>query len=66
MIEEISLFKTPEGEARCMRAYEDALAHWPVPYEKLDLTTRFGSTHVIVSSPKGEKSLILLHGQDSS
>ena len=66
MIEEISLFKTPEGEARCMRAYEDALAHWPVPYEELDLTTRFGSTHVIVSSPKGEKSLILLHGQDSS
>ena len=66
MIEKNSLFKTPEGEAMCMRAYEDALAHWRVPYEELDPTTRFGSTHVIVSGPKGEKSLILLHGQDSS
>ena len=66
MIEPTSIFKTPQGEAKCMRAYEAALVHWPVPYEELDLTTRFGKTHIIVSSPKGEKSLILLHGQDSS
>jgi pimeloyl-ACP methyl ester carboxylesterase len=66
MIEKYSLFKTPEGETKSMRAYENALAHWPVPYEELDLSTRFGTTHVIVSGPAGEKPLILLHGQDSS
>ena len=66
MIEEISLFKTPGGETKNMRAYENALAHWPVPYEELDLFTRFGTTHVIISGPAGEKLLILLHGQDSS
>lgn len=49
-----------------MSAYERALTHWPVRYEELDLLTRFGTTHLIVSGPAGEKPLILLHGQDSS
>jgi pimeloyl-ACP methyl ester carboxylesterase len=66
MIERISLFKTLEGEAMSLRAYENALAHWPVPYEELDLTTGYGLTHIIGSGPAGEKPLILLHGQDSS
>jgi pimeloyl-ACP methyl ester carboxylesterase len=66
MIGQISLFKTPEGEAKSMSAYERALTHWPVRYEELDLLTRFGTTHLIVSGPAGEKPLILLHGQDSS
>jgi pimeloyl-ACP methyl ester carboxylesterase len=66
MIENISLFKTPEGESKSMRAYENALAHWPVSYEELDLTTEFGLTHIIVSGLAEGKPLILLHGQDSS
>ena len=65
MIEPTSIFKTPQGEAKCMRAYDAVLAHWPVPYEELDLTTRFGKTHVIVSGSTAAKPIILLHGQDS-
>jgi pimeloyl-ACP methyl ester carboxylesterase len=65
MIEQTSIFKTLEGEAKSMRAYETVLAHWPVPYEEQDLPTKFGTTHLIVSGSAGGKPLILLHGQDS-
>jgi len=65
MNQQISVFKTPEGEAKSMRAYEAVLAHWPVPYEEQDLLTKFGTTHLIVSGFAGGKPLILLHGQDS-
>jgi pimeloyl-ACP methyl ester carboxylesterase len=48
-----------------LAAYDCVLSHWPVPYEELDLSTQFGSTHLIVSGPPSGKSVLLLHGQDS-
>ena len=65
MSKAVSVFKSPEGEAKNMAAYETALAQWPVPYEELDLSTSFGTTHIIVSGPVTGKPIILLHGQDS-
>ena len=59
MTEQISIFKTPEGEAKTMTAYEGVLAHWPVPYQELDLLTSFGTTHIIVSGPAGGKPIIV-------
>jgi pimeloyl-ACP methyl ester carboxylesterase len=53
-------FKSEAGKARYIRAYDDALAAWPVPYEALDLPTRFGVTHVIASGPAGAPPLVLL------
>jgi hypothetical protein len=46
MSEKISVFRSPEGEAQYMAAYEAALKQWPVPYEKPYIPTRFGDTHV--------------------
>jgi|WetSurSiteA1Bulk_404760.scaffolds.fasta_scaffold02434_5 pimeloyl-ACP methyl ester carboxylesterase len=65
MTEQISLFKTEDGKAKTIMAYDATLAHWPVPYEELDIPTRFGSTHLIASGPLEAKPIILLHGQDS-
>jgi pimeloyl-ACP methyl ester carboxylesterase len=57
-----SAFKTPDGEAKFIAAYDDALKRWPVPYEELDIPTRFGITHVVATGPKDEPALVLLHG----
>jgi pimeloyl-ACP methyl ester carboxylesterase len=65
MVEMISVFKSPEGEAKSLAAYEYALSHCPVSYEELDLPTHFGTTHIIVSGPTSGKPILLLHGQDS-
>jgi pimeloyl-ACP methyl ester carboxylesterase len=56
-------FKTPEGEAAYLAAYETVMKLWPVPYEEIEIPTRFGMTHVVISGPKDAPPLVLLHGQ---
>lgn len=56
------LFKTPEGEAEYMRAYEACLVMFPAPYEALDIPTRFGNTRVHSCGPAGAPPLALLPG----
>ena len=57
-----SAFKSPEGEAKFIAAYDAALKRWPVPYEEVDIATRFGTTHVIICGPTTAPPLVLLHG----
>jgi pimeloyl-ACP methyl ester carboxylesterase/hypothetical membrane protein len=55
-------FKTPEGEARFLAAYDAGLKLWPVPYEEINVPTRFGTTHVVACGSKTAPPLVLLHG----
>lgn len=61
-----SLFRSAEGEAKSVTAYDAVLARWPVAYEERDVSTGFGPTHVLISGSAGANPLVLLHGQDSS
>jgi pimeloyl-ACP methyl ester carboxylesterase len=54
------MFKTDEGKARYLAAYNTILRYWPVPYEERDLPTRLGSTHVIASGSPDRPPLVLL------
>jgi pimeloyl-ACP methyl ester carboxylesterase len=58
----VSAFKTPDGEARFLAAYDAAMRLWPVPYEQIDVPSRFGTTHVIACGPTTAPPLVLLHG----
>ena len=61
MPKKISVFRSPEGEAEYLSAYDAVLQQWPVPYDDLYISTRFGDTHVIASGPKDAAPLALLH-----
>ncbi len=57
-----SAFKTVEGETAYLAAYDAAMELWPVPYEEIQIPTRFGMTHVVTSGPENAPPLVLLHG----
>jgi pimeloyl-ACP methyl ester carboxylesterase len=63
---DLSGFKTIEGGRRYLRAYDQVLAQWPVPYRELELPTPFGDTHIIVSGPEAAPPLVLLHATGTS
>jgi pimeloyl-ACP methyl ester carboxylesterase len=56
----MSLFKSNKGRIRYLEAYDAVLRDWPVPYEELDVPTRFGDTHVIASGEQEAPPLVLL------
>ena len=53
-------FKSDEARTRYMAAYDAVLREWPVAYQELDVPTRWGVTHVVVSGPQGARPLLLL------
>jgi pimeloyl-ACP methyl ester carboxylesterase len=57
-----SIFKSLEGEQRYMKAYQEVLNLWPVPYETFQVPTTYGSTHIIACGPADAAPLVLLHG----
>jgi pimeloyl-ACP methyl ester carboxylesterase len=61
MSKKIPVFRSPEGEAQFVQAYDAILKHWPVAYEDHFIPTRYGDTHVISSGPIDASPLILLH-----
>jgi pimeloyl-ACP methyl ester carboxylesterase len=53
-------FKSEAARVRFIAAYDTVLRRWPVAYEELDLPTRLGATHVVVSGPPDALPLLLL------
>ena len=58
----MSAFKSSKGEAAYFAEYDAAMSSWPVPYDEMDVSNRFGVTHVVISGPRNAPPLVLLHG----
>ena len=57
-----STFKSSAGEAAYFAQYDAAMKLWPVPYDEMDISNRFGATHVVASGPSNAPPVVLLHG----
>lgn len=57
----ISVFRSAEGEAQYLEAYDTVLKQWPVPYQELYIPTLLGDTHVIASGKADAPPVVLLH-----
>lgn len=60
------VFKTKSEELKYETAYNKALKLWDIPYTEENVSTSFGTAHVIIAGPKNGKDLVLLHGMDAS
>src|SRR5215207_5696923 len=56
-----SSFKSQEGEEEFLAAYEASMKLWPVSYEPMDISGRYGRTHLVATGPKDAPPLVLLH-----
>ncbi|KOG37080.1 alpha/beta fold hydrolase [Streptomyces resistomycificus] len=45
-----------------LAAYDAVLDQWPVPVDRMDLTSEYGTTRVTACGPAGGEPLVLLHG----
>lgn len=61
MPETLSVFNSPQGEAEVLAAYERVLSLWPERFAERDVSTSFGSTHVIVGGPEDAPPIVFLH-----
>ena len=62
MKKRLPIYRTPEGRAQYLAAYEDMFSLWQVPHDGIDVKTSYGSTHVNVSGPGDGFPLVILHG----
>jgi pimeloyl-ACP methyl ester carboxylesterase len=55
-------FKTQQGKTAVMKFYDSQLEQWNVPYDTMNVNTRYGNTFIITCGGGSAPPLILLHG----
>ncbi|MHA1994693.1 MAG: alpha/beta fold hydrolase [Candidatus Hodarchaeales archaeon] len=55
-----SCFRSVEGKEKYYAAYNNTLGVWPVEFKTVNIQTRYGSTHIIISGPNDAPPLVLL------
>ncbi|MDF2477403.1 MAG: hypothetical protein K0S24_2886 [Sphingobacterium sp.] len=61
-----SIFKSPEGKNKIIRAYDDAIKNTPLHLKTGILKTTYGDTHFLESGSQHQEIVILLHGASSN
>ncbi|WP_333863674.1 alpha/beta fold hydrolase [Sphingobacterium sp.] len=61
-----SIFKSPEGKDKIIRAYDDAIKNAPLNLKTGVLKTTYGDTHFLEAGSQHQEIVILLHGASSN
>lgn len=61
-LSDVTLAPREHPQARFTRAYQAAVAHWPVPVTPLDVPTSYGTTHLLACGAATAPALLLLPG----
>ena len=60
------IYKTEAGKRAILDRYAEALESWPVPADRLRVSTREGETFVVASGPPEAPPLVLCHGSGTN
>lgn len=55
-------FRSPRARQAVLASYDRILGQWQTPYDERDLSTSFGTTHVIEAGNVDAPPIVLLHG----
>ncbi|MPS64829.1 alpha/beta hydrolase [Chryseobacterium sp.] len=61
-----TVFKSPEGKDKIIRAYDDAIKNAPLNLKTSVLKTTFGDTHFLEAGSQHQEIIVLLHGTSSN
>lgn len=59
-------YKSIKGRDAVLKAYDDVLGKWTVPYETMDVETSHGRTFILKCGEDTSPTLLLLHGTSSN
>jgi pimeloyl-ACP methyl ester carboxylesterase len=65
-MKETPIFKSSSGRQAILDQYDAILERWPVPFEKLEISTNLGSTFIIACGDPSASPLVLLHGSSTN
>ncbi len=60
------VFRKKEDRTKYIKAYNETLKLWKIPFQEENIITSYGTAHIIISGPKNAEPLVLLHGMDAS
>lgn len=55
-------YRSKKSGREIIESYDLLLKQWDVPFDELDIPTRYGSTHIITAGNKEALPLVLFHG----
>ena len=58
----MKVYKSEEGKEKILQSYDKLLSQWGCEKTELDITTTYGSTHVIECGVSNLPTLVLFHG----
>ncbi|MGD2123355.1 MAG: alpha/beta fold hydrolase [Gemmatimonadota bacterium] len=61
-----SIYASEEVRSRLHRIYDEKMLEWPVPFEDLEIETKYGRVHVVVCGREWMPPLLLLHASGVS